>query len=189
MVINPSVCRGGKWAAQSDDGFCSSASAGEGARREPLVRSIVARAPQPSLAGLGPAPIRLWGPARLYPDQSHGEGTVGYWSIEPTPFRTPKALRQTTEMVDVDRVWERILANAGHEFTTKTGRPFTYVVPGDYLRVTRDGKQINRSLSRTNFAKATLAMPADGPGELADRQGPSYTWAILMDPRVRDGDW
>lgn len=92
-------------------------------------------------------------------------------------------------MVDVDRVWERIRANAGQQFPTKTGKPFTYVVPGAYLRVTRDGKQINRSLSRTNFAKAALAMPADGPGELVERQGPSYTWAILMDPRVRGGDW
>ena len=54
--------------------------------------------------------------------------------------------------------------------------PFTYDVPGNYLRVDRT----NRNLSRTNFAKAIELMPADGPGQLTGRQGASYTWAILL---------
>jgi hypothetical protein len=32
-------------------------------------------------------------------------------------------------------------------------------------------------------------MPANSPAAIAERQGPSYTWAILMDPRIRLGDW
>jgi hypothetical protein len=47
----------------------------------------------------------------------------------------------------------------------------------------------NRNLSRTNFAKALGLMPVDGPGNLAGRQGASYTWAILMDRRIREEDW
>jgi len=57
------------------------------------------------------------------------------------------------------------------------------------MRVTRDRREINRSLSRANFASALKAMPADPPSDIADRQGPAYTSAILMDPRVRGEDW
>jgi hypothetical protein len=44
-------------------------------------------------------------------------------------------------------------------------------------------------LSRTNYEKAMDAMPADGPADLTERQGSSYTWAILMDRRIRGDDW
>ena len=32
-------------------------------------------------------------------------------------------------------------------------------------------------------------MPVDGPSEIKDRQGSAYTWAILMDKRIRRGFW
>jgi hypothetical protein len=92
-------------------------------------------------------------------------------------------------MNDIETVWERIKRHAGEDFRTVNGLPFTYVVPGNFLRVTRDGNEINRSLSRTNFERAAELMPAAGPGELKGRQGPSYTWAILMDRRIRLSDW
>jgi hypothetical protein len=88
-------------------------------------------------------------------------------------------------MSNVDEVWARIRAHAGQEFHTATGLPFTYEVPGNYLRVDRT----TRNLSRTNFSKAIEQMPTEGPGQLRGRQGASYTWAILMDPRIRDGEW
>jgi hypothetical protein len=92
-------------------------------------------------------------------------------------------------MPDINVVWERIRRHAGADFSTATGLPFTYEVPGQYLRVSRDGSQINRSLSRTNFERALETMPAQGPGVLKERQGASYTWAILMDSRIRQQDW
>ena len=82
-------------------------------------------------------------------------------------------------MVDKAAVWERICRHAGSEFTTTTGLSFTYVVPGNYLRVTRDGRQINRSLSRTNFEKAMDAMPAD---RTVRPQGPAGLVVHLGDP-------
>ena len=88
-------------------------------------------------------------------------------------------------MTTIELVWERIRDCAGQEFRTVSGLPFTYQVPGNYLCVDRT----NRNLSRTNFAKALPRLPAAGPGQLAGRQGASYTWAILMDPRVRQEDW
>lgn len=92
-------------------------------------------------------------------------------------------------MTDIDAVWDRIRRHAGETFTTKTGLDFSYQVPGAYLRVTRDGHEIERSLSKTNFAKASTMLPTEGPGDLKGRQGASYTWAILMDPRIRRSDW
>jgi hypothetical protein len=92
-------------------------------------------------------------------------------------------------MNDIDVVWARIEQNAGGVFETATGLEFSYRVPGQFLRVVRDGREINRSLSRTNFSKALQAMPAAKPSAIKDRQGSAYTWAILMDPRIRRSDW
>ena len=75
-------------------------------------------------------------------------------------------------MVTIDEVWARIERHAGQQFQTITGLEFTYRVPGAYLRISRDGREINSSLSRTNFALALDAMPAAGPGDIEDRQGP-----------------
>ncbi|TDE97412.1 hypothetical protein EXU48_04240 [Occultella glacieicola] len=89
-------------------------------------------------------------------------------------------------MGNFDEVWRRIRRHAGGTFHTITGLAFTYGVPGNYLRVTRDGNEVNRSLSKTNFRRAAEMMPSDGPGSFNGRQGPSCTWAILTDARIRD---
>ena len=92
-------------------------------------------------------------------------------------------------MNDIEVVWRRGERNAGQTFKTITGLEFTFQVPGRFLRVTRDGREINRSLSQTNFAEALTSMPVERPSDLKDRQGSAYTWAILMDPRIRQSDW
>jgi hypothetical protein len=92
-------------------------------------------------------------------------------------------------VTNFEAIWQRIRQYEGEAFRTKTGLAFTYSVPGAYLRITRESHLINRSLSKTNFAKAAAKMPVDGPGGLSDRQGASYTWAILSDERVRDSSW
>jgi hypothetical protein len=76
--------------------------------------------------------------------------------------RSPTDDRQSCDdlaMVNIDVVWDRITRYAGDEFHTITGLPFTYQVPGNYLRVSRTV----RGLSRSNFAKALDLMPARGP--------------------------
>jgi len=91
----------------------------------------------------------------------------------------------TERVGDIGEVWRRIEAHAGEMFRTTTGLPFTYRVPGAFLLVTRDGREVNRSLSKMNFEKAIALMPASTPTALKDLQGTAYTWAILMDPRIR----
>jgi hypothetical protein len=92
-------------------------------------------------------------------------------------------------MASFDDVWTRIERHAGQTFNTAAGLPFTYRVPGAYLKVTRDGREINRSLSRTNFKKASASMPAAKPSDIKESQGSAYTWAILMDRRIRGDAW
>ena len=92
-------------------------------------------------------------------------------------------------MNDIEVVWRRGERNAGQTFKTITGLEFTFQVPGRFLRVTRDGREINRSLSQTNFAEALRSMPVEKPSDIKDRQGSAYTWAILMDPRICQSDW
>jgi hypothetical protein len=92
-------------------------------------------------------------------------------------------------MASFDDVWTRIERRAGQTFTTATGLPFTYCVPGEYLKVSRNGLEINRSLSRTNFTKAAAAMPTAKPSDIKESQGSAYTWAILMDGRIRGEAW
>lgn len=98
-------------------------------------------------------------------------------------------MRQTGPVIDQGHLWERIRRHAGEAFTTKTGMSFSYRVPGNHVRVSRNGAEINRSLSRTNSMKAAALMPVDGPGAIGERQGSPYTWAILMDERIRASDW
>jgi hypothetical protein len=92
-------------------------------------------------------------------------------------------------MTDIDVLWERIESHAGQTFATITSLEFTFRVVGRFLRVTRDGREINPSLPQTNFARALTSMPAEKPSDIKDRQGSAYTWAILMDPRIRQSDW
>jgi len=70
---------------------------------------------------------------------------------------------------------------AASQFRPITGLSFTHVVPGNYLRVRPDGREINRSLSRTNFEKAIDAMPAAGPSDLKDRRARLHTWGAMIE--------
>lgn len=86
----------------------------------------------------------------------------------------------------IDDVWSRIQAASGETFKTATGLEFTYRLHGQGLRVRRDGREINRTLTKQNFAAASARMPVRQPSALRDLQGPAYTWAILADPRIQD---
>jgi hypothetical protein len=82
-------------------------------------------------------------------------------------------------------VWSRIIAAQGATFRTVTEFDFTYEVIGTAVHASRT----NRHLSRRNFERALEMIPLSGPGEIQHLQGPSYTYAILTDPRVRVADY
>jgi hypothetical protein len=88
-------------------------------------------------------------------------------------------------MVDIDAVWERIRHHSDETFYQVRGKSFTYSIRGNSLKPDRT----NRQLTQSQFAKALERLPVSGPGALQDLQGPSYIYAILMDPRIRENDW
>jgi hypothetical protein len=124
--------------------------------------------------------------ACVKPPRTGSDSRPGRWR---PGLVSDRHLAQNRSMSGFDDVWARIERHAGQTFTTATGLPFTYRVPGDYVKVIRDGREINRSLSRTNFLKASAAMPAAKPSDIKESQGSAYTWAILMDRRIRGAAW
>ena len=85
----------------------------------------------------------------------------------------------------VDEIWYRIQSHAGEDFRLIGGKVFRYDVGDRYLRPL--GRV--RHLSKANFGKAISRVPLENTGSVRDLQGPSYVFAILMDPRVRQSDW
>jgi len=85
---------------------------------------------------------------------------------------------------EFERVWKSIAKHAGEEFRTTTGLVFEYRLAGDSVWIERDGREMNRALSKGQFAKAWARWPVTGPGELQDLQGPSFLFAILDDARA-----
>jgi len=88
--------------------------------------------------------------------------------------------------IDIEAVWSRIVAHQGETFHLLKGQAFTYRVEGNAVVPSTTQVKIHKS----QFAKALSSVPfkkvADVPKDVF---GPSYVYAILMDPRIRDGDW
>ncbi len=88
--------------------------------------------------------------------------------------------------VSIDEVWRRLKALEGHEFETKTGKPFTFQLDGDIFRPNRT----KYNVTKADFRKALDLVPFDGPGMVNSVvRGPSYVWDVLHDKRVRSQDW
>lgn len=86
----------------------------------------------------------------------------------------------------IDEVWRRLKELEGHEFETKTGKPFTFEINGDMFRPSRTDYQV----SKNDFRKVLALVPVDGPGAINNAvRGPAYIWAVLHDTRVRGQDW
>jgi hypothetical protein len=88
-------------------------------------------------------------------------------------------------MPDIDTVWQRIESHTGETFHQKLGGAFKYEVTNGQVRPDRTNQQIPRS----HFEKALAGVPLQGPGRINDLRGPSYIYAILMDPRIRQDEW
>ena len=85
----------------------------------------------------------------------------------------------------IDRVWERIVAHEGERFRQILGKEFTYRIAGHGAVLSTT----NQTLPKSTFGKALERMPARSTVPLQDLRGPSYLYAILMDHRIRQGDW
>ena len=106
---------------------------------------------------------------------------------EGRPVSTDEAAAETqSAKPGIDAVWKRIVGHQGDVFRQFKGREFTYQVTGNALRPSTTNVRIHKS----QFAKALEHVPFAKVSDVpAGVFGPSYVYAILMDPRVRNGDW
>jgi|SRR5271157_5562328 len=88
-----------------------------------------------------------------------------------------------------ESVWRRIKTHQGEEFRTATQLPFTYEIEGAGIWFFREGRRINRKLSRTQVDVAIARCPLTSTTEIKDLIDYSYLFALLMDKRIRCGAW
>jgi hypothetical protein len=88
-------------------------------------------------------------------------------------------------MINAAAMWKRIEARAGDEFSTIWGLPFTYTVVHGAVRPNRT----NWRIPRADFEAALNLVPLKNTAVVQHLQGPSFVYAILMDDRIRAGEW
>jgi len=86
-------------------------------------------------------------------------------------------------------VWRRIESHQREEFHTSRGLPFTFDVAGAGIWFFREGRRINRKLTRTQVDVAVSRCPLASTTEIKDLMDYAYLFALLMDPRIRSGAW
>ena len=85
--------------------------------------------------------------------------------------------------MNFEAVWERILQCEGELFHTVRNLPFTYRIIGGAVVPDRTGFPV----SSNDFLKAYNMGELKNPGQINRIvRGPSYVYAILTDPRIRD---
>jgi hypothetical protein len=104
----------------------------------------------------------------------------------PSPFEgQPEAPPENVP----ESVWNRIMSHQGEEFRTARRLPFTYEVEGAGIWFFRDGKRVNRKLTRTQVDKAIARCPLTSTTEIKDLMDYAYLFGLLMDARIRCEAW
>lgn len=85
----------------------------------------------------------------------------------------------------IDAIWQRISAHAGETFQQIRGGEFTYIAESSHIKPNRTNQQIPRA----HFEEALGLVSLENTRPVQHLRGPSYIFAVLMDPRIRQGDW
>src|SRR5579863_291496 len=88
-----------------------------------------------------------------------------------------------------ESVWRRIESHQGGKFKTVTDLPFTYAVEGAGMWFFREGRRINRKLTRTQVDVAIARCPLTTTTEIKDLMDYPYLFALLRDARIRGEAW
>jgi len=88
-----------------------------------------------------------------------------------------------------EAVWRRLVDNQGNLFETVRGLPFTFKVEGTGIWFFRDGKRVERKLTRTQFEEALSRCPLTRTTEIKDLMDYPYLFAVLVDRRIRQQAW
>lgn len=98
---------------------------------------------------------------------------------------TSNPTQRRTTMTSIDEIWRRIEARQGEVFRQIRGGEFRYRVSGGYLELSRT----NHKVSRSDLEEALRLVPLKNTTPVHHLRAPSYIFAILMDDRIRRGDW
>jgi hypothetical protein len=88
-----------------------------------------------------------------------------------------------------EAVWHRIQTHQGEEFRTATRLVFTYEVEGAGIWFFRNGRRIERKLSRAQVDKAIARCPLTSTTEIKDLMDYAYLFGLLTDARIRTDAW
>jgi hypothetical protein len=86
---------------------------------------------------------------------------------------------------DFVEIWNRIRDHVGETFTQIRGQNFTYVFQGSHINPSTT--EVN--LPRAHFEEAYGLVPLKNTSPVQHLWGPSYIFAILMDPCIRESNW
>jgi len=104
--------------------------------------------------------------------------------VPPLAQRSPHLAENLPEAV-----WRRIALHQGEQFQTVRGLPFTFEMEGAGIWFFRDGKRVNRKLTRSQFEVALSRCPLKSTTEIKDLIDYPYLFAVLMDGRIREQAW
>jgi hypothetical protein len=106
--------------------------------------------------------------------------------LPPSPF---EAGQDAPPENVAESVWQLIKNHQGEEFRTDRWLPFTYEVEGAGIWFFRDGRRIERKLTRTQVDEAIARCPLRSTTEIKDLMDYAYLFALLMDARIRGQAW
>lgn len=88
-----------------------------------------------------------------------------------------------------ETVWRRMQKHQGEQFHTARGLPFTFEVEGSGVWFFRNGRRINRKLTRAQVEVAVSRCPLTTTTEINDLMDYAYLFGVLADRRIRGKDW
>ena len=123
-------------------------------------------------------------------EQESGDDFVDRLRAEDTaPPEATAQLRSTAAEDLPETVWRRIEKHQGQQFHTVTGLPFTFSVEGSGIWFFREGKRVNRKLSRGQVEAGISRCPLRTTTEIKDLIDYPYLFSVLMDRRIRGEAW
>jgi hypothetical protein len=88
-------------------------------------------------------------------------------------------------MISIDAIWRRVVSCQGETFLQKRGGRFKYEIVGSVLHLDRT----DQTISKGHLEKTLEFLPFESTAVIRQFRAPSYIYAILMDERIRQGDW
>jgi hypothetical protein len=92
--------------------------------------------------------------------------------------------RSSAESRLAELLWSRLLKHQGETFHTVRGKALRYRVEGNGVHFEREGRRINKRMSRADFEKAVSRLPLTKTTDIKDCFDGAYLFALLTDPRI-----